>query len=463
MIRRDVPAWSVFLLFASLYTLSLGRGFYASDGEVMFQTAAALVTRGTLALPPDPGLPQIVAGQGGRSYSKYDPGLPLLAAPFFMAGDRLAQINHAHRTQVAATAVLLLPALAGAGTAAALYALARSLFGARPALAVTLAAGLATPLWPYSRMLFAESVLACALTTSVLLVLRAPRQGERILAGAVFGAGVLTRASLAIYALPLAWLLARAGGPRDARGVAGRWIAFGSGALPFAAGLLAHNALRFGDALRFGYAGESFGAPLAGVAGLLLSPGKSALLYAPPLILAALLGRRLWRRWPELAQFLALAWATALVFFGAWWAWHGGWSWGPRLLVPLLPLSCLPLGLLPAGRIWRAALIGLIALGAAINALGVLTDPSAPYDRASAGSETDYDRVHWQTGATPLAVAVEQLSTGRTEPLALFHLSGSGLPPAWTLGAPLLALAGLGLGAATLIMASAAPAQQEAA
>ncbi len=446
--KNGAPAWSVFLLFASLYALSLGRGFYASDGEVMFQTAAALVTRGALELAPDPGLPQIVAGQAGRFYSKYDPGLPLLAAPLYVAGDRLAQANHAHRTQVAATAVMLLPALAGAGAIAALYALARSLFGARPALSVALAAGLATPLWPASRMLFAESVLACALTASVLLIRRAPpRQGGRVLAGALFGVGLLTRASLAIYALPLAWLLARAGGPRDARGVAGRWAAFGIGALPFAAGLLAHNALRFGDPLRFGYSGEGFGAPVEGIVGLLFSPGKSVLLYAPPLALAALLGRRLSRRWPEIAQFLALAWATGLIFFGAWWAWHGGWSWGPRLLVPLLPLSCLPLGSLPAGRGWRVALIGLIALGAAINALGVLTDPVAPYDHASVGGATDYDRLHWHIDATPLAVAVERLAGGRTEPLALFHLSGSGLPPAWTLGAPLLALGGLALGA----------------
>lgn len=449
MTNRRVPAptWSVFLLFASLYALSLGRGFYASDGEVMFQTSAALVTSGTFELSPDPGLPQIVTGQDRRFFSKYDPGLPLLAAPFFVAGDRLAQVNRAHRTQVAATAVLLLPVLAGAGAVTALYALARSLFGARRGVAVALAAGLATPLWPVSRMLFAESVLTCALTTSVLLILRAPpRRGWLVIAGAVFGVGLLARASLAIYALPMAWLLAQGDGPRDARSVAGRWTAFGIGALPFAAGLLVHNALRFGDPLRFGYAGEGFGAPFAGMAGLLLSPGKSVLLYAPPLALAALLGWRLWRRWPEIAQFLALAWAAALIFFGAWWAWHGGWSWGPRLLVPLLPLSCLPLGLLPAGRGWRAALFGVILLGVAINALGVLTDPSAPYERVSVGGETDYDRLHWLPRATPLAVAAERLLAGRTEPLALFHLSSSGLPRAWVAGVPLAALIGLALG-----------------
>jgi len=134
------------------------------------------------------------------------------------------------------------------------------------------------------------------------------------------------------------------------------------------------------------------------------------------------------------------------VFYGAWWAWHGGWSWGPRFLVPLLPLSCLPLGLLPARRGWRAALIVALALGAAVNALGVLTDPVAPYTKHSAAGVTDYDAIHWRPGASPLVTAVERLADGQTEPLALFHLSGSGLPRAWTLGVPLAALGGLALG-----------------
>lgn len=445
---RSAPAWGVFLFFACLYALSLGRGFYSSDGEVMFQTAAALASRGALDLPPDPALPQIVAGQNGRFYSKYEPGLPLLAVPFYAAGDRLAAINAAHRTQLAATAVLLLPALAGAGALAALYRLARRWAGSGHAVTVALAAGLATPLWSYSRMLFAEAVLACALTGSVALILSGPPRARRLAgAGAIFGLGVLVRASLAIYVLPLAWLLARTGPGRGARSVGVRWAVFGLGVLPFAAGVLAHNVLRFGALWRFGYMGEGFATPpLEGVAGLLLSPGKSVLLYAPPLILAVWLGPRFARRQPGMAGFLVLAWIVALGFYGTWWAWHGGWSWGPRLLVPLLPLSCLPLSTLPDGRCWRAAAAGLIVLGAAINASGVLTDPVAAYTQASDANATDYNRLHWTPGATPLAVAVERAFAGQTEPLALFHLAGSGLPRTWTVGVPLAALVGMALG-----------------
>ncbi|MBN2304647.1 MAG: hypothetical protein JXQ72_09235, partial [Anaerolineae bacterium] len=110
------PAWAVFLALACLYMLSIGRGFYTSDGDVMFQTTAALVERGTFALPSDPALPQIIAGADDITYySKYDPGLPLLMVPFYAAGDQIGAINRAHRYSLAALAVLLVPALSAAG------------------------------------------------------------------------------------------------------------------------------------------------------------------------------------------------------------------------------------------------------------------------------------------------------------------------------------------------------------
>lgn len=440
-----LPAWAVFVAFACLCALTLGRGFYSSDGEVMFQTTAALVERGTLALPPDPGLPQIVAGRDGRYYSKYDPGLPLLAVPFFVAGDRLAAINHAHRTTVAAISVLLLSALAAAGALTALAALAGRLAPGRVArsLLVVASAGLATPLWWYGRVLFPEAVLACALTLAVWLVARGGESRRGLLcAGAALGAGMLVRASLAIYALPLAWLVSRAnsGGLRSFR----QWLWLLAGAAPFAVALLAHNALRFGAALATGYAGEAFSTPpWTGIGGLLLSPGKGVWLYAPPLLLSAALWPRFRRAYPALGEFLALAWAVALLFYGTWWAWDGGWGWGPRLLVPLLPLSCLPLLALPARRGWWAAALCALMLGAAVNVLGILSDPVAHYADAATRCADPAHCVAWTVREAPLVGAVRLLADGRSEPLALFHLAETGLPPAWSVGAPALLIGGV--------------------
>jgi hypothetical protein len=445
----------VFLFFACLYVLSQGAGFYSSDGEVMFQTTRVLAERGTVELAPDPGLPQIVPGQGGAYYGKYDPGLPLLGVPFYVTGDWIARVNHAHRYRLAATFTLLLPALAGAGTVAALYDLARRMFGTRRALGVALAAGFTGLLWPYARVLFAEPLLALALTGAVTLLAAHPAHaagpGRVLLAGMLFGVGVLARAALVIYTLPLLVLVVW--GAENWRAAAGRVMAFGVGLVPCVLGLLAYNGLRFGDPLQFGYGGEGFTTPPGeGVVGLLFSPGKSVFLYVPPLVLSVLLWPRFRRAYPALGVFLSLSWGVALVCYGMWWAWHGGWSWGPRLLVPLLPLSYLPLGVLPADRRWRWAAGGLVAAGIAVNLLGVVSDVNAHYDAVFAAcaprdAAACYARVHTTPHDAPLAGAVEQVARGDTEPLALFQLAETGLPPPWSIGAPLLLLAGLGAGA----------------
>ncbi len=471
--RGGVARWA-FVGLACLYALTIGRGFYSSDGEVMFQTAAALVEHHTLRLAPDPGLPQIVAGQGGAFYSKYDPGLPLLAVPFYVMGDQVAAVNRAHRYRLAALCVLLLPVLAAAGAVALSAGWIANAHGGRSAGLALLAAGLASPLWVYARELFAEAVLAFALTAAALIAHGAGGSRRRlVLAGAVFGIGLATRAAFGLYALPLAALIVceekqkRTTEDTEKKGKkersaeekrvtaeklpallsglplsssAARCISFFAGMLPGVALLVAHNVLRFGDPLRSGYAGEGFTSRLwEGAPGLLISPGRGVLIYAPPLMLCTLLWPRFRRAYPALGIFLALAWASALTVFGAWWAWGGGWCWGPRFLVPLLPLSVLPLSVLPAGRGWRAAALMLIAAGIVVQVPGVLTDVTPHFAAADAAGGS----VDWSLRGAAWADAVARLIQGKTEPLAVFHLRDLGLPPTWIYGTPALLLIGL--------------------
>lgn len=451
-VQRQLPVAALALLFACLYALSLGRGFYTSDGDVMFHTAEALIRRGTFALAPDPTLPQIVPGSDGRFYGKYDPGLPLLIAPLFALGDWLARLNDAHRAGTAALFALAVPALAAALTVPALALVADEIGAGRPAPGIALAAGLATPLWPYARTLFPEAVLALTLTGAVGCVLRAGhadayRAAWLLAAGAALGVGMLVRAAFAIYAFPLALLALTYPHARGFGAVAGRLLTLAVGAAPFMAALAWHNALRFDDPLRFGYAGEGFTTPLwRGVTGLLFSPGRSVFLYAPPLVLSALLWPRFRRAHPAPATFLFTAWGVAMAFYGTWWAWHGGWSWGPRFLVPLIPLSLLPLTALPLARGWRWAALGLGALGVGVQMLAVLVDVT-PHYAALAARGAGFERALFAAEDAPLLAAARRALDGATEPLALFHLGGLGLPVTWTVGLPFLCIVGLLIGA----------------
>jgi hypothetical protein len=468
----------VWVFFTCLYLLSIGRGFYSSDGEVMFKTTAALVQRHTFALPPDPGLPQIVRGHDSAFYSKYDPGLPLIAVPFYAAGDGIARVNQAHRIRLAAILVLLIPALSAAGSLAGLaYLIRQQHVSARGAFWVLVAAGCASPLWVYARTLFPEAALACTLTWAVVMIGGTKRGRQKknqgaassapppdraaarlFAAGMIFGVGVLIRAALLIYLPALVVLIlrirrrplsSRVGDEAKHQGAASsaptmyRLVSFTAGMLPFVVILRGHNALRFGNPLTFGYAGEGFTTPIwKGVIGLLISPGKGALMYAPPLLLCALLWPRFRRLSPALADCIALAWVSALIFYGSWWAWDGGWCWGPRFLVPLLPLSALPLTMIPAGRRWRIALAALIGIGIAVQLPGVFTDIIPHYADHAAGRAADIDRINFSLSGSPLAGSMQRLVQGRTEPLGLFHLDETGLPITWTAGVPALLIGG---------------------
>jgi hypothetical protein len=136
------------------------------------------------------------------------------------------------------------------------------------------------------------------------------------------------------------------------------------------------NTYRFGRPFDFGYAWGNMipqlpprhfllGDVPRGLAVLLLSPGKSLVLWAPVLLLAGARAKQLWRREPGVALGLAFSAVAGLVFFAAYLFPEGGYAHGPRNLVPLVPLLLLPAGGPDSGR-WPAA---PVAACAAIGAL----------------------------------------------------------------------------------------------
>jgi hypothetical protein len=162
----------------------------------------------------------------------------------------------------------------------------------------------------------------------------------------------------------------------------GRLRAFAGFSSPIAAALavnLWYDWLRYGNVFTVG-TGKAleggFSTPLwTGLYGLLLSPGAGLLVYVPLLIFSAALFPRFYRRArPEALLLLSLL-LLRLLFYARWSFWDGR-DWGPRFLVPLLPLLLLPLVVLPARRWIRAAALALAGAGLAIEVLGQVV----PYD-----------------------------------------------------------------------------------
>lgn len=236
--------------------------------------------------------------------------------------------------------------------------------------------------------------------------------------------------------------------------------AFGVGLALGLAALAAYNLARFGSPLATGYAlggGEDFSAsPVVGLLGLTIGPYRGLLWFAPVSALAVALVPLAWRRAPALVGLAGAVGMTTLVTYAAWWTWWGGYTWGPRFLLPALPLLTLALPLawprLSAAARWGTALI--VALSALAQVPGVLVDFN-PTERAL--------REHWPT--FPDAAAAWELA-GAPIALHMVRLWREGpvaLDVVWwrngQLDRPLLAslILALALAAAALIVALARP------
>ena len=143
-------------------------------------------------------------------------------------------------------------------------------------------------------------------------------------------------------------------------------------ASPAAALVLLYQWIYFGAPWRHGFSAslgrfdETWG---LGHAGLLVSPAKGLLVFTPVALVAVLGMVRSFRRGE---RWLVATLATAVVghwlLMGRWSEWHGGESWGPRMMTDVLPLLFL---FLPEGLdVLPSVGAGLAALSVAVQALG---------------------------------------------------------------------------------------------
>ena len=154
--------------------------------------------------------------------------------------------------------------------------------------------------------------------------------------------------------------------------------------------LALYNHLRWGSFIT-SYGGPhaselGFTTPLSlGLRGLLLSPGKSIFVFNPLAVLGVFGLVLMFRRDRALALLIVFLVVPRLVFFAMWSSWDGGWTWGPRFLLPAVPLLTLAaVDLVRAAgsaRVWRTVVTGaactLATIAVIVNFLGV----RVPYEQ----------------------------------------------------------------------------------
>ncbi len=388
--RALVISLLVFLAFL-YFLLSTGRVRTMDEVSADFQVES-LARHGTTAIPQAVSANMFYGtfDRFGRPQSPYPPGQAVALLPWYAAGQFVAR----HLPGVAAGARDVVSDFFLTGESALFSALAVALalsiflrFGiaAKTALAAAAILALATPIVAYSGWLFSEPLAAALLLgAAAVLFLEAPETPiplwRALAAGLLLGAAVWVRPTHVI-AVPvfLAAVLAR---DKKKQWSAATTIVVAAGI--GVALLLWRNAYLHGSAFEFGYpvaaeggkALNTFETPLyTGLLGFLLSPGKSIFLFSPPILLAMMGLPRLWRCDRGLAVVAAATPVVYLLFFATYTQWEGGYSYGPRYLVPALALLGLGIGpaLDGASRNVRRLAIGVFSIGFIVQVLGMAT------------------------------------------------------------------------------------------
>lgn len=413
-------ATGVFFLVGTTYVLSSPGRIDMIDGQVRYEAVYNWVMTGRpILLDPVINDWSGVRGRNGFFYSYFGAGASV-AAPLVWLGSLIDDPpGEASRFFFSLTSGIF-----GALTAAVLYLFYVELgISERRALGWAMVNAFGTLLWPSSNSSYDNAQHAFFLLLAVFLGYRSATRRSNLLAawgGLVGGALILYQEyflllipALAISTLvwPASELGARTEDPQQTSTPLGKlpgsavsesfrtlivrsraafhtFVAEGRfcsryglfvGATGIGLGLsLAYNFLRFESIFHNGRVEFQlqrvyplFGNPLAGFLTLLASPGKSIFLYSPPIILGLLGIRRLWRRQPSLGCTI-VATSVILVLFISTIAFAGGdWCWGPRYLVPLLPLWALAMPFVPMTRFRRWLLPAIISAGLAVQVLGV--------------------------------------------------------------------------------------------
>jgi hypothetical protein len=445
-----IAIW-VFVVFQFFYLLTSSGRARTADEYNTYYMAQSLVLRGSTAIPQAVQLHNFYGelDQQGQPRAAYPPGQALVSAPWYALGhyvlSRLPGVPIQISDLVSTFSTCLSSATFAALTVTFFFVLLSGIgISIRSSLFATVILGLATPIFGYSAWLFSEPLSAATFMCVAWWLFGRGKEPISLRAAAIVGvvlglaAWVRPTNALAIGIFAVAIFL------RDGKSGWRQLLTFCVTAGVGVLALLSRNDLLFGSPFDFGYpkmvdyginADVRFDTPLSiGLYGLLLSPGKSVFLFAPPIILALAGLRRLWKLDRGVGAVATLFPLVYLLFYSRYSSWEGGYCVGSRYLVPSIALLCLGLGsILDAGKgIGKKLGWITLALGAAVQVITMAT--SFLEDQAPRGRYYD-STWHYRLDYSlrgPLYLFWKYLTTGQPARLGLgwdrwfvfLHLAG---------------------------------------
>lgn len=285
--------------------------------------------------------------------SKYGPLQPLLMVPFYALGysyglSQGASQIQLHFTGIKSCASLFMP-LVTAILCVLFYRIQREMDWSAPvSLVSTALLFLGTFFLPYSRILFSEPLNALFILSSFYFFWRSLSGNFVVNNRYNFLFLVLLCLNNFIFegyfGLMLLYVFASSyvhlTKPAEARRAFGEGLGMMGVSIAIS---LYYNFIRYGSVWTFGYEDEGFTTPvLEGVYGLFFSFGRGLVVYSSITVVCLLFFLFNYQKIETKLRFCLGAFGVSFVFYVLlyckWGTWSGGYCWGPRYLLPFLPV-----------------------------------------------------------------------------------------------------------------------------
>ena len=324
----------------------------------------------------------------GHYYSDKAIGTSVIGAIFYLPIYWLMQLfNHELELKLIKYLLTLVAVgLPSAFTGSLMYVCCKSITPSKmKAYIATLVITLGTMYLPYSTVFFghqlAASLLFCAFFMIYQLKLKpGPRETSQLfLIGLLLGLSMITEYTTAVIVVLLVLYyfhaLWRQQPFRDIRTIA---IPIFGGLVP-AALLLIYNTLCFGNPLSIGYEHvshpffrESMSQGFMGIQWpqprvlyyLTVHPAHG-LFWQSPVLIMALPGTYFMfhaKQYRIEAVIITIGFLSYLLINSGYYLWWGGWTFGPRHIIPVLPFLCLPLAFVPGRVFFLVVIAGLVSV-----------------------------------------------------------------------------------------------------
>jgi hypothetical protein len=359
-------AIAVFSLLFGCYLFTMGGHSYSIDEELYLSSTKSFIEGSVTLDLSDTTVSRnlrLYETQGDRGISHTGLGVVVLYAPFAVMGELVSSVFSGFTsTEIYRLVFFSANSFYTAVIGTAIFLLSRQMsLSKRRAAALALIYGLCTYQWHYASNGFPQTLAALTIFLTYFNFLKWKRnQNTNFLriAGVLFGFCIAVRTTNILFA-PVFCIAVFCAVPESFSRKLRNVFEFVLSSTPIIFLTAWFNWAKFGNLLTSGYGKMNFDTPVyEGLYGLFFSSGKGLVFYAPITLIAMFGLRKSLMKFP-MENYLALAIIMVqAVVYGKYEVWSGENSYGPRYLIPILPLIVIlvvPLALL--GKQWITGLV----------------------------------------------------------------------------------------------------------